>query len=83
MGNKTNYLLVKALPLVDEIKEFIANNNVVYVVEQDRNAQFLKILLMEYRDRDDKLRSVLNYNGMTIDAMTIANGILEQERVAV
>lgn len=82
-GMKTNYLLIKALPLVDEIKDFIAQNDVVYVVEQDRDAQLLKILLMEYRDRENKLRSVLHYTGLTIDALSIANGILEQERVAV
>lgn len=82
-GVKTNYLLVKSLPLVDEIKDFINNNDVVYVVEQNRDAQFLKILLMEYRDGDKKLKSVLNYNGLTLDALTIVNGILAQERVTV
>ncbi|MFN8577524.1 MAG: 2-oxoacid:acceptor oxidoreductase subunit alpha [Candidatus Sericytochromatia bacterium] len=82
-GVKTNYLLVKALPLVDEIQEFIKNNDVVYVVEQNRDAQFLKILLMEYRDGDKKLKSVLNYDGMPLSALAIVNGILAQERVTV
>jgi 2-oxoglutarate ferredoxin oxidoreductase subunit alpha len=82
-GVKTNYLLVKALPLVDEIKDFINNNDVVYVVEQNRDAQFLSILLMDYRDGDRKLKSVLNYDGTPLNALAIVNGILAQERVTV
>lgn len=82
-GVKTNYLLLKALPLADEVQDFIRKNDVVYVVEQNRDAQLLKILLMEYRDREGKLRSELHYTGMTVDAISIADGILEQERVKV
>jgi 2-oxoglutarate ferredoxin oxidoreductase subunit alpha len=82
-GIKTNYLLLKALPLVDEVFDFIKNNDVIYVVEQDRDAQLLKIIFMDYKDKEDKLRSVLHYSGMTVDAISIANGILEQERVKV
>ncbi len=80
-GMKTNYLLLKALPLTDDVKDFIQKNNVVYVVEQNRDGQLLKIILTEHRDGDRKLKSVLNYNGLTIDAITVSNGILEQERV--
>ncbi len=82
-GFKTNYMLVKSLPLVDEIKDFIAENDVVYVVEQNRDAQLLKIMLMEFRDGDKKLKSVLNYNGLPLDALAIVNGILAHERVTV
>ena len=82
-GVKTNYMLVKALPLVDQIKDFIAENDVVYVVEQNRDAQLLKIMLMEFRDGDKKLKSVLNYNGLSLDALSIVNGILAHERVTV
>ncbi|RYY00440.1 2-oxoacid:acceptor oxidoreductase subunit alpha, partial [bacterium] len=82
-GVKTNYMLVKALPLVDSIKDFINENDVIYVVEQNRDAQLLKIMLMEYRDGDRKLNSVLNYNGLPLDALSIVNGILAQERVTV
>jgi 2-oxoglutarate ferredoxin oxidoreductase subunit alpha len=81
-GLKTNYLLLKALPFTKEVNEFVDNNDVIYIVEQNRDAQLRRIMLMEGFD-GKKLKSILNYNGLTIDAATIYNGILSNERVMV
>lgn len=81
-GLKTNYLLLKSLPFTKEVNEFIDNNDIVYVIEQNRDAQLYKIMLMEGFEKG-KLKSILNYNGLTMDAATIYNGILSNERVMV
>ena len=80
-GIKTNYMLLKALPLVDEVKQFIEANDVVYVVEQNRDAQLLNILFMEYQDHKRNLKSIVHYSGMSVDAMSIVDGIVSKERV--
>jgi 2-oxoglutarate ferredoxin oxidoreductase subunit alpha len=82
-GVKTNYLLLKALPLSEEVKKFIEENDVVYVVEQNRDAQLMNIIVMEYRDHKRNLKSSLHYHGMPFDAMSLVESILSQERVAV
>lgn len=82
-GLKTNYMLLKSLPLTDDVKDFIEKNDVVYVVEQNRDAQMHKIILMEYANHKQNLKSSLHYNGLPLDASSISNGILSKERVAV
>lgn len=82
-GVKTNYLLLKALPLSEDVKKFIEENDVVYVVEQNRDAQLMNIIVMEYRDHKKNLKSSLHYHGMPVDAMSVVESILSQERVAV
>lgn len=82
-GLKTNYMLLKSLPLTDDVKDFIEKNDVVYVVEQNRDAQMYKIILMEYANHKQNLKSSLHYDGLPLDASSISNGILSKERVAV
>jgi 2-oxoglutarate ferredoxin oxidoreductase subunit alpha len=52
----------------------------VYVVEQNRDAQMLGLMRLELdASRIAKLRSVLHYNGLPIDARSISDEILAQE----
>jgi 2-oxoglutarate ferredoxin oxidoreductase subunit alpha len=56
----------------------------VYVVEQNRDAQVLSLLRMDYPPEiTARLRSVLHYNGLPIDARSVTDGILSQEGLAV
>jgi 2-oxoglutarate ferredoxin oxidoreductase subunit alpha len=78
----TSYLRLRAYPFTPELDAFIARHDRIYVVEQNRDAQMLSLLLMDgeaaYAAR---LRSVLHYNGLPIDARSITDNILTQERV--
>ena len=40
----TDYLRVRALPLNDEITRFVAEHERCYVIEQNRDAQFMELL---------------------------------------
>ena len=76
---KTDYLRLRALPIGSEVREFIESHPVVYVVEQNRDAQCTSILRLECPERAAKIQSILHYNGLPIDARSIVEQILERE----
>ncbi len=73
------YMRVRALPVNGAVRDYIASHRIIYLVEQNRDAQMASILRMEYPDLANKICSVLHYSGMSIDARTITNAILKQE----
>ncbi|HEY3155869.1 MAG TPA: 2-oxoacid:acceptor oxidoreductase subunit alpha [Candidatus Eisenbacteria bacterium] len=82
-GLKTSYLLLKAVPFTNDVRSFIRAYDRVYVVEQNRDAQMASLLSMEYPDLATKLRPVLHYDGLPIDAESVVERIKERERVEV
>jgi 2-oxoglutarate ferredoxin oxidoreductase subunit alpha len=80
---ETSYLRLKAFPFTSELTEFIDRHDRVYVVEQNRDAQMLALMRMELDpERAAKLRSVLHFNGLPIDARSITDDVLAQEGLA-
>ena len=75
----TNYLRLRALPVNGEVEEFIESHDTLYVVEQNRDAQMAAILKSEYPELAYKLRSILHYDGMPIDAEGIVSKIMNME----
>ena len=56
------------------------NLPIIYIIEQNRDAQLLQLMKLEVMpDRQKKLRSVLHYNGLPIDARSITDDVLAQE----
>ena len=77
---ETSYFRVRAYPFNDEISAFIDAHERVYIVEQNRDAQMLQLMKLELTpDRQKKLRSVLHYNGLPIDARSITDAVLALE----
>ena len=77
---KTSYLRVRAYPFSEEIVKFIDAHDRVYIVEQNRDAQLAMLLRLELTpERCAKLRSVLHYSGLPIDARSVSDDILSQE----
>ena len=79
-GLKTDYLLLKALPLRPEVRSFLETHRVVQVVEQNRDGQLASLLRMEYPDLAGRIRSVLHFDGIPIDARTVVEGVRSVER---
>jgi 2-oxoglutarate ferredoxin oxidoreductase subunit alpha len=78
----TDYLRLRAYPFNDAVAEFIDAHDRVYVVEQNRDAQMLGLLKKElHAAQIGKLRKVLHYNGLPIDARSVTTDILAQEGV--
>jgi 2-oxoglutarate ferredoxin oxidoreductase subunit alpha len=73
-----NYCRIRAFPFSDRVGEFIEQHDVVYVVEQNRDAQ-LRILLINDIDADqNKLVPLLHYNGMPINSGFVVDKVLEE-----
>ncbi len=73
-----NYCRIKAFPFSDEVSDFIKQHDVVYVVEQNRDAQLRTILINDIEADQTKLVPLLHYNGMPITAGFVVDGVLEE-----
>jgi 2-oxoglutarate ferredoxin oxidoreductase subunit alpha len=79
-GTSTSYLLLRAYPFPEEVERFLRGHKRIYVVEQNRDAQMASLLRMEYPELAPRIRSVLHYDGLPIDAESILNGVRSAER---
>lgn len=79
-GLPTSYLRVRSYPLGTAVGEFIDRYDRVYVVEQNRDGQLLGLMRQSLEpERIAKLRSVLHYNGLPVDARSVTDSVLTQE----
>ena len=77
---QTSYYRLRAYPFRSGLASFIERHERVYVVEQNRDAQLASLMRLELKaELAGRLRSVLHYAGVPIDARTITDGILIQE----
>jgi 2-oxoglutarate/2-oxoacid ferredoxin oxidoreductase subunit alpha len=74
-GLHVDTLRVRAFPFHDEIIDFVAAHDHVFVVEQNRDAQLRTLLINEGEIDPAKLIKVLNYDGSPITARFIAGAI--------
>jgi 2-oxoglutarate ferredoxin oxidoreductase subunit alpha len=77
-GVVLNYCRVKAFPFTADVGEFIDQHDVVYVVEQNRDAQLRSLLINDIEADQRKLVSVLHYDGMPINAGSVVDGVLAE-----
>jgi 2-oxoglutarate ferredoxin oxidoreductase subunit alpha len=77
---ETSYFRLRGYPFNDELAAFVDAHERIYVIEQNRDAQLLQLIKLELTpERCAKLRSVLHYNGLPIDARSITDDVLAQE----
>jgi 2-oxoglutarate ferredoxin oxidoreductase subunit alpha len=76
----TDYLRVRAYPFTQEVDEFVAQHETVYVVEQNRDGQLLNLLKVDLDPTQvTKLHSITHYNGLPIDARSVTQAIASHE----
>ncbi|MGC9158180.1 MAG: 2-oxoacid:acceptor oxidoreductase subunit alpha [Terracidiphilus sp.] len=79
-GQQVDYLRVRAYPFAPAVLDFVAGHERVYVVEQNRDAQLASLLKLDLPAPEVvKLRSILHYNGLPVDAETITQQFSHQE----
>jgi 2-oxoglutarate ferredoxin oxidoreductase subunit alpha len=79
-GLSVDYMRIRAFPFAHEIHDFVASHERVYVVEQNRDAQLASLLKLDLpAEQVVKLRSILHYNGLPIDARTITEEFATKE----
>jgi 2-oxoglutarate ferredoxin oxidoreductase subunit alpha len=62
------------------VQEFVAAHDRVYVIEQNRDAQLESLLKLDLTpDQVVKLRSILHYNGLPMDAQSVTSALVTRE----
>ena len=77
-GMHVDALRVRAFPFSEEVDEFIAEHDQVFVVEQNRDAQLRMLLVNECVVDPAKLIPILHYDGTPITARFIAGEITQE-----
>ncbi len=73
-----HYLRIRALPFTAELEEFVSRCERVYVVEQNRDGQMADLIRLEVAQAG-KVRKILHYRGLPIDAGFITDQIIAGE----
>jgi 2-oxoglutarate ferredoxin oxidoreductase subunit alpha len=77
-GLELDAMRVKAFPFTESVRHFLENHDQVFVVEQNRDAQFRSLLVNELEINPKQLTKILNYDGFPITADFISTSILER-----
>jgi 2-oxoglutarate ferredoxin oxidoreductase subunit alpha len=77
-GIKTNYMRLRSFPFGEEVDKFLEQQKLVFVIEQNRDAQMRSLLTLETRVEKAKLRSLLHYSGLPISSEFIVKGVLAE-----
>jgi 2-oxoglutarate ferredoxin oxidoreductase subunit alpha len=73
-----NYCRVKAFPFSASVREFVDKHDIIYVVEQNRDAQLRSLLILDAEINQEKLVPLLHYDGMPIGADFVVKRVLEE-----
>jgi 2-oxoglutarate ferredoxin oxidoreductase subunit alpha len=68
-------MLIRALPLTSEVRDFLAEHDTIYLVEQNRDGQMAAIMKDESPELGAKIVSVLIYNGLPATPLEVVNQI--------
>ena len=79
-GIALDAMRVRAFPFSRSFEEFVASHERIFVVEQNRDAQFKSLMMIELGTNPEKLISVLNYDGTPITADYIYRQVKNKSR---
>ncbi len=74
-GIAVDYLRVRGFPFGDEVRAFLAEHEVNFVVEQNRDAQLRSLLMLNTGVPLDQLESVRYYAGFPMSAHHVIAGV--------
>src|SRR5262249_28266038 len=81
-GLATSYLRVRGLPLPASVAEFVRQHDRIYVIEQNRDGQLAERIRSEAPERATRVKSVLHYDGLPLDARGVSVGVMAHEGLA-
>ncbi len=76
-GVYLNYMRVRGFPFAQAVEDFIAEHDQVFVIEQNRDAQLLGLLLSETNTPREKLIPILHYSGEPLDYKFVRGALSE------
>ncbi|MCB9594754.1 MAG: 2-oxoacid:acceptor oxidoreductase subunit alpha [Sandaracinaceae bacterium] len=74
-GVAVDYMRVRAFPFPDEVEAFLREHEHNYVVEQNRDGQLHRLLLLETGIERERISSVVDYGGMPLSKAVVMQGI--------
>ena len=74
-GVQVDYLRVRGFPFSSAVERFIDEHDVVVVVEQNRDEQLRKLLLLETNCVKQKLESITDYGGQPLSKGVVLEGL--------
>jgi 2-oxoglutarate ferredoxin oxidoreductase subunit alpha len=77
-GITLDFLRVTGFPFSTAVEEFLLSHDVNIVVEQNRDAQLKRLLMLETAVPKIKLSSVLDYKGAPLSADVVARGVRDR-----
>ena len=78
-GKKTNFLRMRAIPFTDEVREFVKQQEKIFVVEMNRDGQLYEELVIAMPEFATKFVSVAYSDGMPMAAKRVVKEILAKE----
>jgi 2-oxoglutarate ferredoxin oxidoreductase subunit alpha len=78
LGAVGDFMRVRGFPFDDAVESFLAEHEICFVIEQNRDAQLRSLLTLETNVPKDKLRSILVYGGFPLSARHVVDGILQE-----
>jgi 2-oxoglutarate ferredoxin oxidoreductase subunit alpha len=77
---ETDYLRVRAYPFTLEVEDFVAQHEIIYVVEQNRDGQLLNLMKVDLDPAHaTKLHSIVYFGGLPLDARTVTTAIASHQ----
>ncbi|HEY7963066.1 MAG TPA: 2-oxoacid:acceptor oxidoreductase subunit alpha [Steroidobacteraceae bacterium] len=77
-GVALDYMRIRSFPFTEDVEKFLAAHELLFVVEQNRDAQLRSLLTLETAVDKSKLRSLLHYSGLSISSSFIVEGVLAE-----
>ena len=77
-GVHVDTLRIRAFPFHEDVERFLAAHPLIFVVDQNREAQLRALLTLETQVEKARLRSILHYNGLPITAAAVIEGVLSE-----
>jgi len=77
-GIVLDFLRVTGFPFANAVEEFLLSHDMNIVVEQNRDGQLKRLLMLETAVPKSKLASVLDYKGSPLSADVVVQGVRDQ-----
>jgi 2-oxoglutarate ferredoxin oxidoreductase subunit alpha len=77
-GIDVDYMRVRGFPFKSTVTDFLTSHEKVFVVEQNRDEQLRKLLLLETSCPKEKLASITYYGGQPLSKGHVLDGLAEQ-----
>ena len=77
-GVELDTMRIRGFPFTDEVRDFIERHDIVFLAEQNRDAQMKTLLVNDLHIDPGRIESVLYYGGFSISADTIYEQVSEK-----